>query len=662
VRDHRTIPQPSDPNAARVELRLTVNLAPGALMKDRSLYNIAVRLPNGSAAAIGLHAIYAKKDWQNFGILHATDIHITGRADAIFFALRSLGRNESAEAFNNMNDEFRDFIRYANHLHDQGLIDLIVATGDLVDYQFEGDVNAPSELGGSFLLFELLLRGSSPSPRGTPVEELRVPIFTTLGNHDYRKVPYGLLVDIDVPLHSDPTIANYEHFNLTEADVEALQGGKPTISSDEALAQVRVNQPHHYFKRINTVAADGGSSYLVRLGPSHRIVILDSKYDIGIIEGEWDAFKVEVLGIGNEDKKSFADATPNQVGVSDTHLSLLSQALTEAGGDGVVITGIHGPPINIQGAQFAPYFRETEHAFADKKDIITYLLRQVPGDFFGSFGTPGGVQLSGGGEITGILWDSAEKRARDSHPGWMNSLRQAFFMSGPVDDLLDRDVSKGRIDDFLKLCAGVSVPGLAAPRPVDLVLCGHGHNHVEYRVQWDTAGNRMLYFMDFYTENPSEYYATRKGSFDFGNRRVEVLIRSGAPIPGTPENNIQDPRWDGEELTLRTQPFGDPLNSARDKAAWWAQRRPLLMETAALGPIGSGSNDRFEPGKRKPNPIFQGFRVISVKGKNISSIRNVTLRELRANNFKLPWEDAENTRPGATTGPIGTTGTVITRG
>jgi hypothetical protein len=675
IRDHRGQPPQGAPGAPPVApgavvrdhrpdvaLRLNVRLAPGALMVDRSLYNIAVKTPNGSAAAIGLHAIYAKKVWQNFGILHVTDIHVTGRADAIYATLRERGRNESAEAFNNTNDGFRDFIRYANHLHARGLVDLIVATGDLVDYQFEGDGNTPNDLGGSFLLFEHLLRGWSRSPKGTPVEELRVPIFTTLGNHDYRKIPYGLLVDIDIPFHSDREVASYESFNLTKADVEALQGDKPTISSDEALAQVHVNRPNHYFKRINTTDADGGSSYLVRLGPSHRVVILDSKYDIGILEGTGDAILVNVLGYGSEDKKSFVDGAPNQVGVSDTHLSLMSQALAEAGSAGVVITGIHGPPINIQGAQFAPYFRETEHPFADKKDIITYLLRQAPGDFVGTFGTLGGDFSVNAVPITSINWDGAEARARDSHPGWMTSLGHPFFMSGPVDDLLDRDVSKGRMDDFLKLCAGVSVPGANATRPVDLVLCGHGHNHVEYRVQWDTAGNRMRYFMDFYTENPSEYYATHKGSFDFGNRRVGVLIRSGAPIPGTPENNIQDPQWDGEELTLRTQPFGDPLNSAHDKAAWWAQRRPLLIETAALGPIGSGSNDRFEPGKRKPNPIFQGFRVISVKGKNIASIRNVTLRELRANNFKLPWEDTEITSPGSTTGPIGTPGPVVTRG
>lgn len=655
VRDHRT-DLPANPNTAHITMRLNVRLAPGALMKDRSLYNIAVKTPNGSAAAIGLHAIYAKQAWHNFGMLHVTDIHITGRADALYATLRARGRQESLDAFNNMNDGFRDFIRYANHLHDRGLIDLIIATGDLVDYQFEGD--PPTDLGGNFLLFEYLLRGWSPSPKGTPVEELHVPIFTTLGNHDYRKIPYELLVNIDVPLQSDPTIANYEHFNLTKADVTALQGGTPTISSGEALAQVRVNRPQHYFKRINTVADDGGSSYLIRLGPNHRIVMLDSKYDIGILEGQWDAFEVTQLGIGGEDKTSFADGAPNQVGVSDAHLSLLSQALAEAGGGGVVITGIHGPPINIKGAEFAPYFRETEHPFADKRDVIAYLTRQAPPGHFpvGQGVGPQTIVVKQGDKIIGIVWNTAEKIARDLHPGWMTSLGHPFFMSGTVDDLLDRDVSKGRMDDFLKLCAGVSIPGVAATRPVDLVLCGHGHNRVEYRLGWDASRNRMLYFTDFYTENPAEYYGTLKGSFDFGNQRVEVLIKSGAPLPGTPRNNIQDHRWDGEEWTMDVQPYGDPLNAARDKAAWWAQRRPLLVETAALGPIGSGSNDRHEPNKRKPNPIFQGFRVISVSGKNISTIRYVTLREVRASNFKLPFEDAGNTSPADTTGPVVTKG------
>jgi len=637
------------PGGPRAGVHLKIKVAPGSLMVDRSLYNIAVRTPGAGAAAIAMHAIYARKDWDKFGILHATDIHVTGRADAIFSTLRGLGRNESAEAFNNTNDGFRDFIRYANHLHDKNLVDLIVATGDLVDYQYEGDGNTVNDLGGSFLLFEKIMRGASPSPRGTPVEELRVPIFTTLGNHDYRKIEYGLLFDVDIPVHKDLEVRNFDAFNLTRSDVQALEGDKPTISSDAAVAQVRVKQPHHYFKRINTVVNDG-SSYLVRLGPNHRIVILDSQHDIGIIEGEWDAFKVTQLGIGGEDKTSFADGAPNQVGVTDRHLSLLSQALTEAGGDGVVITGIHGPPINIKGAEFAPYFRESEHPFADKKDVIAFLIRQSPDSFSAVPLAPSPVSIVSD-QIKITDWDVAEDTARRTHPGWMNNRGEPFFMSGTVDDLLDRDVSKGRMDDFLKMCAGVSVPGLAAPRPVDLVLCGHGHNRVEYRVRFDTVGNRMLYFMDFYTENPDVYYGMLKGSFDFGNKRMEVLIRPGAPFNGAPENNIQDQRWEGEELTVKTPPFGDPLNAAHDKAAWWAQHRPLLVQTAALGPIGSGSNDRREPGKRKPNPIFQGFRLITVSGKNISSIRYLILPEVRAHNFEMPFE--KEVAPGSPLKPIG---------
>ena len=635
------------PGGPRAAVHLKIKVAPGSLMVDRSLYNIAVRTPGAGAAAIGMHAVYARKNWDKFGILHATDIHITGRTNAIISALRGLGRDESVAAFNDYNDGFRDFIRYANHLHDKGLIDLIMATGDLVDYQFEGDTNAPSNLGGNFLLFEPLLRGMSPSPGGTPVQELHVPIFTTLGNHDYRRIPYLLHFTVDVPTH--PEFDNAPSFNLTRTDVNALQGATPSLSSEDAFAMVQVNQPTHYFKRINNVTADG-SSYLVRLGPNHRIVVLNSQHDIGLLEGVSDGLKV-FIGFGSEDQKDFADGAPNQVGILDSHLALLSQALTEAGNDGVVITGIHGPPINIKGAEFAPYFRETEHPSADEKDVIAYLIRQAPASFAAGASTFVPIVVEVDGKITNIRWDPAKILARVTHPGWMNSLGKAFFMNGNVDDLLDNDVSRGRMDDFLKLCAGVSIPGLAAPRPVDLVLCGHGHNRVEYRVRFDTVGKRMLYFTDFYSENPLDYYPMRKGSFDFGNQPLEVHITKDAPPNGAPTTNFQDHRWEGEELTVEVPPFSDPLNSAHDKAAWWAQRRPLIMETAALGPIGSGSNDRAEAGKHKPKPIFQGFRIVSVTGKNISSIRYVTLRDLRDHNFEMPFE--KEVAPGSPLKPIG---------
>lgn len=76
--------------------------------------------------------------------------------------------------------------------------------------------------------------------------------------------------------------------------------------------------------------------------------------------------------------------------------------------------------------------------------------------------------------------------------------------------------------------------GHPATRPVDLALCGHGHNNVEYRIQWDPAGNEMRFFHDFYIENPRSYYGSRKAAVNFGQQRVMVAVKEGAPPNGTP--------------------------------------------------------------------------------------------------------------------------------
>jgi hypothetical protein len=146
----------------------------------------------------------------------------------------------------------------------------------------------------------------------------------------------------------------------------------------------------------------------------------------------------------------------------------------------------------------------------------------------------------------------------------------------------------------------------------------------------------MRYFTDFYTENPAVYYPTKKGSFRAGDDRINVVVEPGAAPNGTPQ--VTAHHDDGDEYTVSIPPYADALSAADDKAGWWNRHRPLIMETAALGPRSGGSNDRSDPGKRKPNHNFQGFRVLSVSGPTVSAIRYVEMDELRAKGFRMPWE------------------------
>ena len=132
--------------------------------------------------------------WHDFGVVHITDAHVARRIDRFRPTLYSIGRPEAAAGMYNWNDRFRGFIRYANYLHGIGALDVILAAGDMYDYQFEYDDDGNGQ--GNALFLRDLLLGLAPGPDFPDVEELRVPIFMVPGNHDYRMHPYHLYFDV----------------------------------------------------------------------------------------------------------------------------------------------------------------------------------------------------------------------------------------------------------------------------------------------------------------------------------------------------------------------------------------------------------------------------------------------------------------------------------
>lgn len=629
----------------------------GTVLPDRTLFNIVLKLPNGRLVTLGMHAVYTKASWSDFGLMHATDTHVAERCDRYHRVMIQKGRTEALRHYNNYNEAFRSLIRKANELHDQGQLDAIAITGDLVDYQFE-DGKGEDKTGGNFAFFEKLVRGAVKSPVDSPVEELRVPIFTTLGNHDYRKHAYlltfsvklglvdvpgvgGVLSDIASPVtavidalgvDANPNLPfdHYKPHNLTSAESGLLQGGFPELSPSEAAAQVAVSSPDYYFQRINRHGRGTmDCSFIVKLGQKHRLVMIDSGPDVGITTDVVGAFTTSILGLGSDDEISFVGGSPNLRGVSGNHLKMLSGAMAEAGEDGLVLVGIHGPPINTAGSEFAPFFRETIRARDVTRDVLGFLHRRSRNVRVSQLGAPQpnpqfNPQLN---PIPGSepWWSELTRAAKGIHKGWMDALGKPHFMQGTVDDLLDMDgVSKGRCNDFLKLCAGKDVPGFNVNRSADVIFSGHGHYNVEYRIRWDAASESMRFFMDFYTHNPKSYYTTRISSWDL-NQPVWVSVKSEAKIDEVPVTNIQDPLYDGKEAFLETPPYPKPLNESTSPAQWWSEHRPLIMQTAGAGPREGSANDWKVPGNPRPGPTFQGFRIVEVKNDQIRAIRNVRL-------------------------------------
>ncbi|GAG86823.1 unnamed protein product, partial [marine sediment metagenome] len=102
----------------------------------------------------------------------------------------------------NPNNQFRKFIKIINRKVFRNEIDFIVLTGDLVDYtvlsQLSKKVRKLNEFKyeeSNWKIFKDILLNSKNQKHYKGVirgEELLCPIFTTVGNHDYRPYHYDL--------------------------------------------------------------------------------------------------------------------------------------------------------------------------------------------------------------------------------------------------------------------------------------------------------------------------------------------------------------------------------------------------------------------------------------------------------------------------------------
>lgn len=594
-------------------------LANGVTLLDRTLYDLCYRGSDGMVVVIAPHCVYARSSWDNFGFIHATDTHVSRRIDTFRQRLIELGLEEGARNLNSYNDAFRDFVKYANYLHDAGALDLILATGDLVDYLFEDDDNRNGA--GNFGFFEKLILGTSPYPDGRTTEELRVPIFMSLGNHDYRANAYPLMFDLKIGPFGLTTISNYSSLNLTIQEAVKMAGGEwvpvrlpvtgqtillPDVENfggEGAANFVKIDPAMkagsgYYFRRINR-----DKSFIVQAG-QHRFVLVDTGPDEGVVSGTWDAIWSGMLGNGAEDKLTFLGGGPNSEGIDHAEVQLLKRAQTEAGSSGLVVVGLHAPPLNVAGNEHAHYFRETEHPTAVPAEVTGFLFRHVPGEF------PSLV-----GPVPPI------------HPDWVRTGTK-HFKQGSAEDLLDDGISRGQTAEFLRVCVGQG-----SPRKVDLVLSGHKHQLVEFRLAFDPAKDRLLFFHDYYTETPPEYYPSTGIDNGFFNqeREIHIKVEAQATLNKPPVQVSERPF--ARFWLLKVPPYAETLDSSANKAVWWNKHRPLLLQTGAVGPMESNQRpdkakhpDRSETPNR-PSPSFQGIRFISVENNLMANIRYVRRSE-----------------------------------
>ncbi|GAB4315656.1 MAG: hypothetical protein Kow0069_17530 [Promethearchaeota archaeon] len=185
---------------------------------NHTLFDLVQDRDEVPSVRVNYHAVCVTRgDPANATFWHVTDLHVAKRNDVILSEVLKELRGSSSERaqefvdklrrtkgvpleerFVNINDNLRRFVTRSNEAARRGQLDLVFATGDLVDYCIPSD-------GGSSVtdfryentnwvkLHDLLLgRDGMPPESSESGEELLVPLVTTVGNHDYRAYHYSI--------------------------------------------------------------------------------------------------------------------------------------------------------------------------------------------------------------------------------------------------------------------------------------------------------------------------------------------------------------------------------------------------------------------------------------------------------------------------------------
>jgi hypothetical protein len=289
---------------------------------------------------INYHAIVVtNQTWENFTVIHATDLHIANRNDEILSVLlqkydKSIAKtlltiydfiskreNEQLEdRFINPNNNLRHFIKIMNMLKQKKALDFIILTGDIIDFCIRSDggdsvtsfdfPNTNWSVFYNIILNLPLTFRKDLNPIGLlPGEELLAPIFTLTGNHDYRSYHYDLRWGYAKVVNIRQTEIMYYQDVVPANPVSALYVNRKSLLG--------------YNQYLNPYL-----DYWLKLG-DHLFLMMDTGFD--------DAKSTKDLFMGS----------PAATGFSDDQIAFIENCIKyKAGPRGMRFAFFHAPNIN----------------------------------------------------------------------------------------------------------------------------------------------------------------------------------------------------------------------------------------------------------------------------------------------------------------------------
>lgn len=507
-------------NGFRWEMKVDIGITDDEItqLKDTFGWPSLLNLVGGPPNSL-LHAIYVHETLKNsdeFTIFHITDTHIARRNDKIPELLCQVRNKKECEQiagkYGNFNDNLRAFIKMANERwrSENGKV-LVVLTGDIVDYYFDGwwdgkficgqgehakyraDEEAKNKSDGSVWgysnvgKFREIILGTDKKG-----EELLCPLFTVLGNHDYLMNEILLNFDISLGPFKLKSRDTSDAFNLSfdegrEYDYWAFprNGGKhksirerknfkenidknnwkASLNQDWSfwLAKPKSWQLGHYLCQINY-----DLDFKLNIG-NHQVLCLNTGNDRYPRQEEFAGIEHQ-----EDEDKDYIAGGPHNRGITSEHINLLDNAIN-SNQKGFIFVFTHAPLVGLH----KDVTDDVDFIYEDTLEkTIPVPYNKVSQWLSRVFGIHGGV-LSLMGFIIG-----GEK----------------YFKHGDRDPFLNFSCSDGEVVPLLFKLSRKSET--TTDRPV-FVFSGHTHKVHEFRTELLTkpqGGSELGFFTDDYTK------------------------------------------------------------------------------------------------------------------------------------------------------------------
>ncbi|MCD4812983.1 metallophosphoesterase [bacterium] len=473
-----------------------------------------------------MHALYihnALKDNQTFTIIQLSDLHVAHRNDTIPQLLSEVRTPQECETLKsryiNFNDHLRTAIAQINQRVKQGEAIVVAATGDLIDYYYDGfwDSEFIWKKGKAIgwencnfnKLYQILI-GSDGKGAG-----LQCPIFTVLGNHDYLIHETLPNVDINALSIKLSDKDSYRAFGLTVQEGREYcfwaypknKGKSPSLPERKLYKNYsempKGKQPFHLRRDVDLDTNHSywmGKPHYEHLGFYLEKINYDVNFSITLGQqqliclntgpdryGTKGDFISASSGIGSAPDyvHDYIHGGPHNRGISTEHIKLVNTAMKNETARGAVLIFTHAPLVGLQNdpTQGHEVLFEEQHAQMPKPPNLVSRF----------FSNLYGLNFMRGPFTSGIAM--LNKMGYPLH-------QKKYFMRGQRDPQLNFGCADSlQTNTLFQLFGLIRRP---AAKPV-MVLSGHTHKAHEFRIEGpktvqEKKNHIYAYFIDDYSK------------------------------------------------------------------------------------------------------------------------------------------------------------------